>query len=64
MLTVQLEYIYCIVGKIGRGCHAKTGPLFLVLPGLNISKYLDPPDNIFEIFGPPGTKFSDIFGLP
>ena len=33
----------------------------------NISKYLDPwiiYFNLAEIFGPPGTKISELFGLP
>ena len=33
---------FCVV------CHAKSGPPYLVLPGPNISKYLDPPDNILK----------------
>ena len=34
-------------------------PPYLVPPGPNILKYLDPPDNLFqlaEIFGPPELK--------
>ena len=54
----------CFVTK---ACHVKTGPPFLVPTGPNISKYLDPQKIYFnsaEIFGPPGTKFSEIFGPP
>ena len=43
----------------------KMDPPFLVPPGPNISKYLDPRIiyfNFTEIFGPPGTKISEIFG--
>ena len=29
-------------------CHTKSGPPYLVLPGPNISKYLDSLDNIFQ----------------
>ena len=42
------------------GCHAKSGPPYLVPPGPNISKYLDPWIIYFkfaEIFGPPELKF-------
>ena len=52
-----------LVGPVTR----KLDPLILVLPGPNILKYLDPRIicfNFDEIFGPPGTKFSDIFGPP
>ena len=41
-------------------CHKKTGPPFLVPPGPNILKYLDPRIiyfNFAEIFGPPEQKF-------
>ena len=43
----------------------KQDPPFLVPPGPNISKYLDPPViyfNFAKIFGPLGTKISEIFG--
>ena len=46
-------------------CHAKSGPPNFSSPGPNISKYLDPRIvyfNFVEIFGPPRTKISDIFG--
>ena len=45
----------------------KPDPPFLVPPGPNISKYLDPRIiyfNFVEIFGPPGTKISEIFEPP
>ena len=43
----------------------KVDPPYLVPPGPNISKYLDPRIIYFklaEIFGPPGTKISELFG--
>ena len=45
-------------------CHKKTGPPILVSPCPNISKYLDLRIiyfNFAEIFGPPGTKNSEIY---
>ena len=45
---------------IDKACHAKCGSPYLVPPGPNISKYLDPQIisfNFAEIFGPPELKF-------
>ena len=47
-------------------CHVKSGPPFLVPPvQIYQNNYLDSRIiyfNFVEIFGPPGTKISDIFG--
>ena len=45
----------------------KVDPSYLVPPGPNISKYLDPRIiyfNFTEMFEPPGTKISELFGPP
>ena len=38
-------------------CHEKFGPPKMVPPGTNISKYMDPPELIFQ-------EDIEIFGLP
>ena len=49
----------------GGTCHTQSGPPFLV-PPVQICRNIWNPQivyfNFVEIFGPPGTKFSDIFG--
>ena len=61
----SVEGISKLLGKwFTMDCHAKSGLPNLVPPSPNILKYLNLPDNFAEIFGPSGTKISELFGPP
>ena len=52
-----LRVVFPEMGRYG-DCYKKTGPPFLVPP----VQIFGPPHNFAEIFEPPGTKTSEIFG--
>ena len=48
MWTLILQVLTPCVEISGLACHKKTGSPIFGSPGPNISKYLDPPDNLFQ----------------